>query len=91
MQNDPFRIVFIGDVAGKPGRKLLEKVLPLVRIKYDPDLVIANGENSAGGLGIIPKTAYEIFQSGVDIITTGNHVWDKKDLEEYLQTSEDVI
>ena len=79
MQSKKFRIVFIGDVSGKYGRRLLGKALPSIRFSYEPDLVIANGENSAGGLGIIPKTAYEMFQAGVDIITTGNHVWDKKE------------
>ena len=67
------------------------KVLPMVRIKYDPDLIIANGENSAGGLGIIHKTAFELFQAGVDIITTGNHVWDKKDAPEELQVSQNLV
>lgn len=91
MQNNWFRIIFIGDVTGKYGRRLLGKVLPMVKIKYDPDLVIANGENSAGGLGIIHKTAYELFQSGVDIITTGNHVWDKKDALTLLKDDERIL
>lgn len=78
-QNDWFRVVFIGDVTGKYGRRFMAKVLPLIKIKFAPDVVIANGENSAGGLGIIPKTASEMFRAGVDIISTGNHVWDKKE------------
>jgi hypothetical protein len=91
MQNKVFRIVFIGDVTGKYGRRLLSKVIPMVRIKYDPDLVIANGENSAGGLGIIHKTAFELFQAGVDIITTGNHVWDKKDALTLLKEDQRIL
>lgn len=91
MQNKFFRIIFIGDVAGKYGRKFMAKAMPMVRIKYSPDLVIANGENSAGGLGIIPKTAFEMYQTGVDIITTGNHVWDKKEAVNLLREDSRVI
>lgn len=91
MPSKPFRIVFIGDVVGKFGRRLLGKALPYVRIKYMPDLVIANGENSAGGLGIIAKTAFEISESGVDVITTGNHVWDKKEAVQLLKQDPTII
>lgn len=91
MQNNWFRIIFIGDVTGKYGRRMLSKVIPMARIKYDPDLVIANGENSAGGLGIIHKTAFEMFQAGVDIITTGNHVWDKKDALTLLKDDQRIL
>ena len=63
-----FRIVFIGDIIGKFGRRFLDKSLPLIKIRYMPDLVIANGENSAGGLGITKNTAAEVFDAGVDII-----------------------
>jgi metallophosphoesterase (TIGR00282 family) len=91
MQNKWFRIVFVGDIMGKYGRRLLGKALPMVNIKYTPDLIIANGENSAGGLGIVPKTAYEMFESGVDIITSGNHVWDKKEAFILLKEDERII
>jgi metallophosphoesterase (TIGR00282 family) len=86
-----FRILFIGDISGKYGRRFLSKALPTIRIKYNPDLVIANGENSAGGLGITPKTAGEIFAAGVDVITTGNHVWDKKEALELLKQEKRII
>lgn len=79
MQNKLFRIIFIGDISGKFGRRFLGIVLPHIRIKYSPDLVIANGENAAGGLGITQETATEIFDAGVDVITGGNHIWDKKE------------
>jgi metallophosphoesterase (TIGR00282 family) len=91
MRNKRFRIIFIGDVMGKYGRRLLGKALPMLNIKYAPDLVIANGENSAGGLGIVPKTAYEMFESGVDIITSGNHVFDKKEAVNLLKEDERII
>ncbi len=74
-----FRIIFIGDVCGKPGRKILSKGLPLIRAFLQPDLVIANGENSAGGLGITRATADEMFASEVDLVTGGNHIWDKRE------------
>jgi metallophosphoesterase (TIGR00282 family) len=91
MQNKLIRIVFIGDVVGKYGRRFLGKVLPLIRIKYSPHLVIANGENSAGGLGITQKTAFEIFDSGVDVITGGNHIWDKKEALQLLKNEERIL
>lgn len=85
------RIIFIGDISGKFGRKFLGKALPLIRIKYSPDIVIANGENAAGGLGITQKTAYEIFDCGVDVITGGNHIWDKKEAIVLLKEEPRII
>jgi 2',3'-cyclic-nucleotide 2'-phosphodiesterase len=73
------RILFIGDVVGQPGRRAIRELVPRLRKRHNLDLVIANGENSAGGSGITMKTAEEIFQGGVDIITTGDHVWDQKE------------
>jgi metallophosphoesterase (TIGR00282 family) len=78
-KSELFRIIFIGDVIGKFGRRFLDRVLPLIKIKYSPDLVVVNGENSAGGLGITHKTAAEIFDAGADVISGGNHIWDKKE------------
>lgn len=86
-----FRILFIGDISGRYGRRFLNKALPTIKIKYNPGLVIANGENSAGGLGITSKTAREIFEAGVDVITTGNHVWDKKEALELLKEDHHII
>ena len=74
----------IGDVVGKPGRRTVRELLPGLRHEYGLDLVIANGENSAGGLGITLGTAQEFLDSGVDVITTGNHVWAKKEIIPYL-------
>lgn len=74
-----FRIVFIGDVCGKPGRKMVRKAVPLFKAFLQPDIVIANGENSAGGLGITKITADELFESGIDLISGGNHMWDKRE------------
>ncbi len=81
----------IGDVVGKPGRKALQKLVPGLRYDYEIDLVIANGENAAGGLGITPATAEEILASGVDVITTGNHVWAHKEIISYLDSATPVL
>ncbi len=93
MQDKPglFRILFIGDISGRYGRRFLGKALPILKIKFNPALVIANGENSAGGLGITPKTAKEIFEAGVDVITSGNHIWDKKEAIPLLKEDHRII
>ncbi|MBE0426069.1 MAG: TIGR00282 family metallophosphoesterase [Nitrospirae bacterium] len=73
------KVLFIGDIVGKVGRTTTKALLPAIVDRYKIDLVIANGENAAGGFGITDKIASEIFNLGVHIITTGNHVWDKKE------------
>jgi 2',3'-cyclic-nucleotide 2'-phosphodiesterase len=85
------RALFIGDVVGSPGRAGLATAMPKLRERHAPDLVIANGENSAGGLGITEKTARELFDIGVDVITTGNHVYRHRDAYEFLDRAERVI
>ena len=85
------RVLFIGDVVGSPGRAGLARAMPGIRERHGPDLVIANGENSAGGLGITEKTANELFEAGVDVITTGNHVYRHRDAYEFLDRSDRVI
>jgi metallophosphoesterase (TIGR00282 family) len=77
-------LLFVGDVVGAPGRKALRVLLPRLRARTHADLVIANGENAAGGSGITPDTASEIFAAGVDIITSGDHLWDQKEVNELL-------
>lgn len=78
------RILMIGDVIGRPGRRAVQQFLPGLCHDYRIDLVIANGENSAGGIGITLDTAKELLECGVDVITTGNHVWAKKDIIPHL-------
>jgi 2',3'-cyclic-nucleotide 2'-phosphodiesterase len=85
------RVLFIGDIVGRPGRAGLANVMPTLRERHAPDLVIANGENVAGGLGITEKTAAELFEIGVDVITTGNHVYRHRDAYEFLDRSDRVI
>jgi metallophosphoesterase (TIGR00282 family) len=74
------KILFIGDVVGSPGRRAVALLVPQLRAKHGIHFVIANGENSAGGSGITPATASELFSAGVDIITTGDHLWDQKEV-----------
>ena len=78
------KLLFIGDIVGQPGRNAVKTLLPKLREQHALDFVIANGENSAGGSGITPKTAGEIFAAGVDVITSGDHLWDQKEVMELL-------
>lgn len=73
-------ILVIGDIIGKPGRKAVINLLPKLKRKHRLDIVIANGENAAGGMGITPKIVEELYYSGIDIITSGNHVWKHKEI-----------
>lgn len=78
------KLLFIGDIVGQPGRRAVKEFLPKLREQHALDFVIANGENSAGGSGITVKTAEEIFSAGVDVITSGDHLWDQKEVMELL-------
>jgi metallophosphoesterase (TIGR00282 family) len=78
------KLLFIGDIVGEPGRRAVSALLSNLRTRLGLDFVIANGENSAGGSGITPKTAAEIFAAGVDVITSGDHLWDQKEVLELL-------
>jgi 2',3'-cyclic-nucleotide 2'-phosphodiesterase len=80
------RILFVADVIGSPGRKTAKALLRLVRGETRADVVVLNGENSAGGFGITPETFHEFRELGVDVVTTGNHVWDKRDILPLLAT-----
>jgi len=78
------KLLFIGDIVGRPGRDLLRRHLKALAASLAVDLVIANGENAAGGNGITRDNAKDIFGAGVDVITTGNHVWDKREALEFI-------
>ena len=78
-------ILCIGDIVGRPGREALAQVLPKLKKEHSIDFVIVNAENASGGSGLIPKNAEEIFGCGVDVITMGDHVWDKSEILAYLQ------
>lgn len=79
------KFLFIGDIVGGPGRKAVKKLVPGLRERHRLDVVIANGENAAGGNGITPNTAAEIFGAGVDVITSGDHVWDQREVWELME------
>jgi metallophosphoesterase (TIGR00282 family) len=79
------KILFIGDVVGQPGRRAVKELVPVLRERHGIHVIIANGENSAGGSGITPATAAELFDAGVHIITSGDHLWDQKEVVELLQ------
>src|SRR4051795_6166238 len=85
------RVLFIGDVVGSPGRQGLRETMPQLRERYSPDLVIVNGENSAGGMGITERTANDFFGVGVGVITTGNHVYRHREAYDFLDQNERVI
>lgn len=74
------RILFFGDIVGKPGRQALKELLPALRREHSPDVVIANGENASGGIGLTAETLRELLGMGIDVLTTGNHVWKHRDL-----------
>ena len=78
------RFLMIGDVIGQPGRAAVQSLVPALRLEYGIDLVIANGENTAGGFGITPDTASGLLDSDVDVITSGNHVWKQKEIIPYM-------
>jgi 2',3'-cyclic-nucleotide 2'-phosphodiesterase len=82
------RILFIGDIFGRPGRTIVHEQLPALARQQSFDLVIANGENAAAGFGITPPLAEELLDLGIDVLTTGNHVWDKRELIEYFRMAE---
>src|SRR4051812_42597756 len=91
MAEAPATILFVGDVVGGIGRRTLLGLLPALRERHDPTFVVVNGENAAGGLGITPKIADEIFAAGVDVITLGNHTYRHRDVYSYLDTQPNIL
>ena len=84
-------IFFIGDIVGAPGRRAVAALLHKVIDRYQIDLVVANGVNLAGGIGITPALADELLQQGIDVLTSGNHLWKYKEIIPYLQTSNRLL
>ncbi len=78
------KILFIGDICGQPGRRIVKEVLPGLLDEYSPDLILANGENAAAGFGITPPLVEELLALGIAVLTSGNHIWDKKEIVPYL-------
>jgi 2',3'-cyclic-nucleotide 2'-phosphodiesterase len=85
------RLLFVGDIVGSPGRHAVESLLPGLRERYEPDFVVVNGENSAGGLGITSKIARALYRTGVDAITLGNHTYRHAEVYDFLDTDERIV
>jgi metallophosphoesterase (TIGR00282 family) len=84
-------ILAIGDIIGKPGRQAVKELLPSLKKHHSIDFVIANGENVAGGIGLTPATAEELLEAGVDVITSGNHIWAQKDIIPCLDSKMPIL
>jgi hypothetical protein len=80
------KILFVGDIFGSAGRRIVREHIGHVRDAHDVELVVINAENAAGGFGVTPQIAEELFDLGADVLTTGNHVWDKRELLDYLNS-----
>lgn len=85
------RLLFFGDIVGRPGRRAVARILPTLRTAEDVHFVVANAENAAGGVGIDPGSARELFAAGVDVLTSGNHVWAKRQIIDYIADSDVVL
>ena len=85
------RLLFLGDVVGRPGRRALAAFLPRLMARESIQFVIANGENASGGKGIDPRSAEELYESGVDVVTTGNHVWQNRDIIPYMRETDRLL
>ena len=85
------KVLVIGDIMGEPGRRAVERRLPRLVAEHNIDIVVANGENIAGGFGITPELAQELFDWGAAVITTGNHAWDKKEIVDYMRREKRLL
>lgn len=85
------KILFIGDIVGSPGRDAVKKLLPELKKEYNFDFVIANAENAAGGSGITAKVAQELFAAGVDVLTSGDHIWKKREIFEIIEQEARIL
>ena len=85
------KILFLGDIVGREARKTVLSELPKLKNKYEADIIIINIENAAGGRGVTPKIAEQFFDAGVDILTTGNHVWDQREIIKYITDSNSLL
>ena len=85
------KVLFIGDIVGKPGRKAVSALLPGIVGQYGVDIVIANCENAAGGFGVTRKVVDELYHNEIDILTSGNHIWDKKEVSSFIDDYETLL
>ena len=87
----PVKLLFIGDIIGKPGRQAVSRELHRLVDRHMVDLVIANGENAAGGFGITEETANDLYKCGIHVLTSGNHIWDKKESLDFINREERLL
>lgn len=85
------KILFIGDIVGKPGRRAVNRLLPSIVNDYEIDIVIANCENAAGGFGVTRKVVDELYRNKIDVLTSGNHIWDKKEISDFIDDYETLL
>lgn len=85
------RVLFIGDIVGRPGRRIAEKALGPFRDREKVDVVVANGENAAGGSGLTPEITKELLSSGIDVLTSGDHIWKKREIYDLLACTNRVV
>ena len=85
------RILFLGDIVGRPGRRAVHELLPSLKKEYEPRFIVANGENAAGGNGITRDVADDLFGAGIDVLTMGNHVWDNKDVYTFIDGDDRIV
>ncbi len=91
MKEARMKVLFIGDIVGEPGRKAIRKIVPLLKQKKNIDFVVANGENAAGGSGITPSIFSELIRAGVDVVTSGDHIFKRREVLEIVETQERLI
>lgn len=84
-------ILFIGDIVGSPGRQAIKKLLPELKKEYSLDFAVANAENASGGSGIIPRVSEELFAAGLDALTSGDHIWKRKEIFELITREERIL
>ena len=85
------KILLIGDIVGKPGRRIVNRLLPDIVCQHEIDLVIANCENAAGGFGVTRDIVEELYRCNIDVLTSGNHIWDKKEVREFIEDYETLL
>lgn len=91
MPDDFVRVLFLGDVVGRPGRQAVQRLLPILRERYHPDFVLANAENAAGGRGITRKGYQGLLEAGIDALTMGNHTFDNRDIFKFIQDADRLV
>ena len=85
------KIIFIGDIVGKSAREKVKEHINILKSKYSPDVIVANAENATGGFGLSKKDALDLFSSGIDVITLGNHAWDKREMLTFIEECPKII